>query len=123
MSREKLMVQIGEVRQLATRGQHGLSDVVTLLGEIAEALDGHERVLPFADALEAECCWLEVRGVARMPIVSLDMPSGFGELLIRRFRADPELARADEYGTTWRCWDARPGMARRQEVAWNDPGA
>lgn len=120
MSRENLMVQIGEVRQLVQHGQASIGDVVALLGEIAEALDGRERVLSLTEALDAECCFLEVRGVARMPIVSLDMPDAEGVLLIRRFRANPERARTEAYGSGWRCWDARPGAARRQEVAWKD---
>ena len=120
MSRENLMVQIGEVRQLVTRGQASIGDVVALLGEIAEALDGRERVLSLTEALDAEYCYLEVRETGRVPIVSLGMPNGKGEVLVYRFRAAPNVAQQEEYGVEWRCWDQRPSEARRKAVAWKD---
>lgn len=120
MGRESLMVQIGEVRQLVQHGQASIGDVVALLGDIAEALDGRERVLSLAEALDAEYCYLEVRETGRVPIVSLGMPNDKGEVYVYRFRASPNLARQEEYGVEWRCWDRRPSAARRQEVAWKD---
>lgn len=75
------------------------------------------RVLTLEEADEADVCWLEVADLKRIPPVRVSIMKD-GIVSIGRFRAASETAMANEYGTIWRCWSARPTVEQMMAVRW-----
>lgn len=86
---------------------------------IKELEAGNEaRILSFDEALEADVCWLEARGVDRVIPCRIECTPGSVTVLIRKMIALPESMMREDYLIEWRPWSSRPTFEQREAVMW-----